>query len=275
MRLVDWVRNRQSPTKWVILCKAVLKKQFTIMLRYRVNFAINIVTMYVLFAIVFFGGQAAVSQAGGSFNSLDSTLNGLIVGWFLWTMSQGAYSGLASNVTQESEWGTLEQLFMSPFGFGGVMWVKAIVNLVQSTVVGGIMLLLMMVTTGRILTVDLVTIGPILVLTIFTIIGFGFAFGGLALIYKRVQSVSNIMQFAMVGLISAPVADISWLRALPLVQGSGMLQASMRRGVRLWEFAPPKLVVLVVTAIVYPLVGYVIFSYCSSVARRRGVMGHY
>ncbi|ELZ69259.1 ABC transporter [Haloferax sp. Atlit-10N] len=253
----------------------VIRKQFTVMLRYRVNFAINVATMYVFFAIVFFGGQAVVGGIGGSPQSLDSTLNGVIVGWFLWTMAQGAYSGLSGNITQESQWGTLEQLYMSPFGFGRVMLLKAASNVIQSMAIGGVILILMLVTTGRTLSVDLLTIVPVVTASLLSVVGIGFVFAGLALIYKRIGAVSNLMQFAMVGLVGAPTADVPLLRLLPLVQGSALLQQSMRHGIRLWEFSAEELSVLLGVGVGYLVCGYVVFKYCSRVARRRGVMGHY
>lgn len=259
----------------VTLLAEILRKQFTIMLRYRMNFLINLVTMYVFFAIVFFGGQALIGGLGGTGQSLDSTLDGVIVGWFLWTMAQGAYSGLSGNVTQESQWGTLEQLYMSPYGFGPVMLLKAISNIVQSMFVGSLILVLMLVTTGRTLTIDFLTVAPLTVLTLLSVVGIGFIFAGLALIYKRIGAVSNIMQFVMVGLVGAPAADVPLLRSLPLVQGSKMLQEAMRSGRQLWEFSEVQIGILAGTGFAYLLVGYLVFRYCSQVARNRGVMGHY
>lgn len=258
-----------------ILFQEIIRKQFTIMLRYRVNFLINLVTVYVFFAIIFFGGQAAISSGGASTGSMDSTFDGIIVGWFLWTMAQGAYAGLSQNVTQESEWGTLEQLYMSPYGFGRVMFLKAIANILQSIIVGSLVLVLMLLTTQRTLSVDLITIIPISLLALLSVVGIGFIFAGLTLIYKRIGSVSSLMQFGMIGLIGAPAADIPLLKLLPLVQGSALLQQAMRKGVRLWEFSVIDLGILVGTALLYTGIGYAVFQFCSRVARKRGVMGHY
>lgn len=256
------------------LLREVFIKRFRIMIRYRVNFLAQLLASYLFFAVLFFGGQAAVDSVGGA-PTIGSTLDGVIVGWFLYTMAQSSYSSLPGNVTQESEWGTLEQLYMSPYGFGTVMSAKVVVNVVQSVIFGALMLGLILLTTQRALSIDFVTIVPVTLLALLSVVGIGFVFAGLALIYKRVESVSQLMQFFIIGLIAAPVAGFSPLRLLPLVQGSSMLQDAMRNGVRLWEFPASELGLLVGTALVYWLAGYAVFLVCSRVARGRGVMGHY
>jgi ABC-2 type transport system permease protein len=107
------------------------------------------------------------------------------------------------------------------------------------------------------------------------VVGIGFVFAGLALLYKRIENVSQLMQFVFLGLISAPVVGIPVLRLLPLVQGSALLQEAMQNGVRLWEFSVIDLSVLVGSAVVYSLLGYLVFRWCTNRARRIGVMGHY
>ncbi|MEF8831100.1 MAG: ABC transporter permease [Halobacteriales archaeon] len=253
---------------------AVLYKKALLLVRYPVNTGARILSVYMFFAIVFFGGKAAAGQMGGGV-SLTSTLEGLIVGWFLWTMSIIAYFSLSGNVTREAQWGTLEQLYMSPYGFGSVMASMVVANLLESMVWGGVILALMLATTSQTLSVHLPTVVPISVLALLSVVGIGFVFAGLALVYKRIENVSQIMQFAIVGLIAAPAAGISPLRFLPLVQGSDMLQVAMREGVRLWEFSAADLTVLAGTAVAYSLAGYAVFRYFAQLARRRGVMGHY
>ncbi|MFB6187463.1 MAG: ABC transporter permease, partial [Halobacteriaceae archaeon] len=250
--------TRRLPGRWVLLW-GIIYKRFLLLIRYPVNLIAQLFSIYIFFAVVFFGGKAAVSQIGGGAGALASTFDGLIVGWFLWTMSLTAYFGLAENIMNESQWGTLEQLYMSPYGFNTVMAGQVLANIMVSLMWGGVILFLMLITTGRNLSVNLLTIIPISILTIFSVIGIGFVFAGLALLYKRIENVAQIMQFALVGLIAAPVTGYSPLRYLPLVQGSAMLQTAMRKGVQLWEFSLFDVALLVTTAIVYAGLGYLVF----------------
>lgn len=257
------------------LLKAVVYKQFLLRVRYPFNTAAMFFTNYLFFAAIFFGGQAAANQISGNPAAVTKTFNGLIVGWFLWTMSVSAYFGLASNISDESKWGTLEQLYMSPYGFGSVIVTKVVANLMESLVWGAAILLVMLVTTGRMLTIDLVTIIPIVLFSLMSVVGIGFLFGGLALIYKEIGNISQLVQFVLVGLVAAPTADLPLLRFLPLVKGSTMLQEAMRNGVRLWEFPIYEIATLVVVGGVYSFAGYLVFKLCTYRARKDGLMGDY
>ncbi|SNZ06814.1 ABC-2 type transport system permease protein [Natronoarchaeum philippinense] len=253
----------------------LLRIRVLLVVRYRMNFLAQIVSMYLFFAVIFFGGQAAAGSLNGGAGALGSTLDAVIVGWFLWTMAQSAYSSLSREITQESRWGTLEQLYISSYGFGVIIAGKMLVNMLMSLCIGGMMLALMLLTSGRSLALDLVTIVPLTTLALLSVVGLGFGFAGLTLVYKRISSISQLMQFALMGLVAAPRADVFVMNLLPLVKGSELLQRAMRSGVRLWEFPAAELGLLTGVAVVYSLGGYGVFRYCSNVARRRGVMGHY
>lgn len=266
----------EETCSFLVLLWTILRMNVLLMVRYRLNFAIRIVGMYLFFGLVFYGGQEAAKSLGaGVTNALGSSLNAVIVGWFVYSMAQSAYSSLSGVIKAESRWGTLEQLYVSPHGFLRIMAAKIVINLVLSLVMGFLMLGLMLLTTGRTLTIDLVTILPVVVLTLMSVLGIGFVIGGLTLIYKKLSSISQLMQLALIGLVAAPVGDHFVLRVLPLVQGSTLLQEAMRNGTRLWEFSVLDLGILLGTAGAYLGVGALIFLVCSHVARKRGVMGHY
>lgn len=248
---------------------AALRKRILLMVRYPVNFVSDLANMLILFAAMFYGGRAVAPTA------ISNTIEGIIVGYLLWTLSMSAFSGLSWSVTREAQWGTLEQLFMSPFGFGPVMFAKTIVNVLVSFLWGAITLLFMMALTGEWLAVDPVTLIPLGFLAVAPALGIGFALGGLAIRFKRIENVFQIMQFVFIGLIAAPVSEYPLLKWVPLAQGSQMLQTAMKDGVPLWGLPAGELGVLVVTAVGYLALGYAAFAYCQRWARREGVMGHY
>ncbi|MFB6197180.1 MAG: ABC transporter permease [Halobacteriaceae archaeon] len=251
------------------LFSATLRKKFILLIRYPVNTFSRFGTIFLVFAVLFYGGRAVAPTA------INDTLSGIIVGYLLWSVSIVAYSGLSWNVTREAQWGTLEQLFMSPFGFGPVMAVQTVVNLVETLLWGAVTLLFMMAITGRWLTVDPLTVLPIGLLAIAPAVGIGFAFGGLAIRFKRIENAFQLVQFVFIGLIAAPVDKYPILKWLPLAQGSQLLQAAMRGGVSLLELPTDELAVLVVTACLYLGLGYIVFHRCQRWARKAGVMGHY
>jgi ABC-2 type transport system permease protein len=253
----------------LVLTRAVARKQVTLLVRYPVNTASMLVTLYVFFALIFFGGQALAGAA------IDDSLSGIVVGFFLYTMTIVAYSGMAWDVTREAQWGTLEQLYLSPYGLGRVMAVKSVVNVGFSALWGAIILALMLVTTGQPLTIDVLTIVPVALLALAPAVGIGFVFGGLALVYKRIENVFQLLQFAFIAFIAAPVGQYPWLKFAPMSLGSHLLSSAMIRGTRLWEMPLSDLALLVVLALLYLGLGYAVFGVLSRRARRLGVLGHY
>lgn len=248
---------------------ALAKKRALLMIRYPVNTLSGIAITFLIFSMIVFGGRSMSGQA------MSDSLGGLIVGFFLWTMAVTSFSGLAWSVTRESQWGTLEKLYMSPFGYGRVMFGTILVRLLESFLWGGAILVFMLALTRETVQFDPLTVVPVTVLAIAPAIGIGFVFGGLALLYKRIENAFNVLQFVLIALIVAPSLEIVWLRLLPLSQGSYLLTRAMQGGTALWEFSAFDLALLVGTGVGYLAIGYAFFVIASRRARKRGMMGKY
>jgi len=251
------------------LVKAVVYRDLVIWIRYPVDAALGLFMGVFFFALMFYGGQLLAGQA------ITDEIEGLIVGYFLWTLSVGAYSGITNDVRSEASWGTLERHYMTPFGFAPVILAKAIAIVFRTFLTSAVVLAAMLLMTGTALDLNLLTVVPVATLAIASALGLGFAMGGLGVLYKRINNVVNLLQFALIGLISAPAFDVPWTKFLPLVQGSALLQRAMRDGVRLWEFSPAALAILVGTAALYLAGGYLAFRLATRRARRLGVLGDY
>ncbi len=258
-----------GPRGYLRFFRASFRKKLLLLVRYPVNTISQIGTMLLVFGVIFFGGRAVAGAA------ITDSIEGIIVGYLLWTMSVAAYGGLSWGVAREAQWGTLEQLFMSPFGFGPVMAVKTIVNVLEAFLWGAVTLVVMMAVTGRWLAIDPLTVVPLVALSLAPAVGIGFVFGGLSIRFKRIENAFQLVQFLLIGLIAAPVGQYPLLRWLPLAQGSKMLRTAMQDGVPLWAFPAGDIAVLILTAVVYLGIGYAAFHYCQRWARREGVMGHY
>ncbi|QSW99215.1 ABC transporter permease [Haloterrigena alkaliphila] len=254
---------------YVTLLRAVIYRDLLIWVRYPVNAGLRLFINLLFFGMLFYGGTLLAGQA------IADSLEGLIVGYFLWTLSTGAYSGLVNDVRAEASWGTLERHYVTPFGFGPVVLAKAVAIVFRTFLTSAVVLAVMLLVTETRLDIHLTTVVPVATLAITSALGLGLAMGGLSVLYKRIDSVVNLLGFAFVGLISAPAFDLWWTAALPLVQGSAMLQLAMTEGVRLWEFDPVALAVLVGTALGYLGLGYLVFRFATRRARRLGVLGDY
>ncbi|WEL17070.1 ABC-type multidrug transport system, permease component [Halorhabdus sp. SVX81] len=251
------------------LLKAVIYRDLVVWLRYPVNAATGLLVTLIFFGLIFYGGRLVAGQA------IDDTIEGLIVGYFLWTLAQGSYYGITSAIQAEASWGTLERHFMTPFGFGPVILAKSIAVILRTFLTSAVVLAAMLVMTGRSIELPVVTVIVVATLAVASVFGLGLAMGGLSVLYKRINNLVNLLQFVFIALISAPVFEIPWTRALPLVQGSALLQVVMRDGVRLWELDPLALAILVGTAGLYLGAGYAMFVLTTRRARRLGVLGDY
>lgn len=252
----------------VALMRVVAEKHLRILTRYFVDTAGGLLLTYVMFLLVFFGGQSVAPQ------TVNNSLEGIIVGFFVWTMAFGSFQDPSQSLIEEAQWGTLEQLYMSPLPFTELLGYRTALNVLVNLLTGLVILLVMMITTGKWLTVDVLTVVPIVFFTLCTTVGLGFALGGIALVYKRVSSLFLIVQFLFVGAMATPSEP--WMfNLLPVALGYDMLTVAMANDIPLWEFPVTDLVALVAIAAGYLIVGVFTFQKMIDIACDRGVFGHY
>jgi ABC-2 type transport system permease protein len=251
------------------LARAVLYREYLLFVRYPANALGGIVVSLFFFGVLFYGGRMLAGQA------LSDSIEGIVVGYFLWTLSVGAYSAISNDIGSEVQWGTLERHVMTPFGFAPVALLKGAAKVVRTFLVSAVILAAMLLITGTSLELHLLTVVVVATLSVLSVLGLGFAAGGVTVLYKRVGNWLNLLQFGFVVLISAPVLEVPWMAVLPLAHGSALLQRAMVDGVRLWEFSPADLALLVAVAVGYLGFGYAVFLACTRRARRLGVLGDY
>ncbi|WP_050038657.1 MULTISPECIES: hypothetical protein [unclassified Haloarcula] len=251
------------------LFRVIASKSVTLSRRYLVNTVVGFVTLYVFFALVFFGGRFVAEDL------ISRSVGLLVVGYFLFTMAVSAYADLTHDLTDEAQWGTLEQLSMSPFGFTEVVAVKTLVNLLGTFATGIVLLVLMMVTTGAWLFVAPLSLVVLGVLTLLPVVGLGFIFGGVALVYKQIEKMFPLIQLSFAALIALPVEQYALLKLLPMSLGSHLLQRVMTDGIRVWDLPAFDLGVLVGQSVAYLAVGVFVFRVGTAKARKQGILGHY
>jgi len=252
-------------------CLGVLVRNVATMRRYWFNTLSALISLYVFFVLMFFGARSV----GGPDVFGSGTEDAMIVGYFIWSIAVFAYSELSWTLYSEAQQGTLEQLYLSPFGFGFVNSASLAISMVFNLVTSGVLLLLAMLTTGRWLHIDVLSLLPVLACIMGSAGGIGLAMGGLALIHKRVQSFFQILQFVFIGFLVLPWSQFPWARYLPLAMGNHIAREIMSTGLRLWDFAPGSLAILFLTTVVYAGAGLAAFARAERVARDRGLLGHY
>jgi ABC-2 type transport system permease protein len=251
---------------WVVFVKDTVE-----LLRYPFNTISGILTLYMMFAIVFFGAKGM----GAGQSNLGHTLEGIVVGFFIWSMSVSAYSEMTWQLMSEAQQGTLEQLYLSPFGFTLVAFSRVLTSMVLNVSVNSVPLVLMLVTSGKLLNLDVVSVVALLIPTLLGVYGIGLMMAGMALVFKRVESFFQILQFIFIALIALPEEYESFAAFLPLAKGTKLINQVMIRGESFLALPTADLVILGINSLFYSGLGFTVFKLLERLARTRGTLGHY
>jgi ABC-2 type transport system permease protein len=226
--------------------------------------------------IIFYGLFLSASYISGSTLQFGDRLDAIIVGYMLWTLVLFVMGDISGGLQREAQTGTLEQLFLSPFGAPRVFLIRAIASLtIQLTLNLTMLLVIMFLTRSRL------SFPPTLLPPLFTVLlgtyGLAFIAGSISLLVKQVQQLLNILQFALLLLLASPLESSSglmrWLSwFLPMVPGAGLLRDVMARQVGL---DGPRLAIALLNGIAYFTLGIILFRLAERETKRRGKLGGY
>src|SRR5699024_8518476 len=108
---------------------------------------------------------------------------------------------------------------------------SSVINLIMIV----ILLYLSMATTGQWLNIDVLTLLPILILTMVSMFGLGLILAGVSVIVKQVQAFLQILQFILAGLTFMPLSTAPFLAYFPFVKGVDLVREVMINNVTLKE----------------------------------------
>jgi ABC-2 type transport system permease protein len=149
------------------------------------------------------------------------------------------------------------------------------VGVLTYVVIMSVALVPMMATTGKWMHFDAISLVPILALTLAGVGGVGLAMGGVAMVFKRITAVAQILQFGFVGMIAAPVGRYPGFKALPLALGFSMMRRVMVEGESIFRQPATDFALLALNTAAYIALGAVIFTRMDRQARVRGLLGQY
>ncbi|NFF81611.1 hypothetical protein FC764_10235 [Clostridium botulinum] len=263
--------------KFFYLFKVSFEKSIKELIRYKFNTISDIVSLCVLFMAMFYGMKLFGLSMDVSPVNLGDTLEGFVVGYFLWTIMLMAYSDTANNVINDANTGTLEQISMSNLGLYNILFARSICNLILDLFVCFVILLIIMFITGYWINIDVVSLLIIIFIGIFSILGISLVFGGLALIFKKIKSILNIIQYFLLGLIIPPLGafndTISAL--LPFRKAIEEVFKITMGGLSFMDFSIGEYSVMIVNSLAYFIIGILIFKLCSYIAKKNGLLGQY
>lgn len=256
--------------KWLYLFKANFRREYIYLKRYLPNTISELITFYAIFLFLFFGIQIV-----GNPSTIEMNVQYTIVNYLFWFLAMSVMQGIGWSIMNEAQLGTLEQLYMSPMG----AWKTLLSRIISSTILQLIMIVILlylsMLTTNTWLNVDVLSILPILIFTLISMIGISFMIAGLAIIIKQIHSFLQIFQFILMGLTFAPLSTIPFLAVLPAVKGIDMSREIMINHATLANFTIVDYTSLIVNAIVFFMLGVAVFKRCEKTAMIKGVLGQH
>jgi len=256
---------------WGIALKATWKQNFHMMGRYLFNTLSSFVTMYIVFALLFYGTKSI----GAATLNLGDTLEGVFTGYVTWMLAIMGCTDLAYTITNEAQSGTLEQLCLSPLGYWQILLFNQSFHLLTNVLVIGLITVSMSLTTGLVIHLDFVSVVPVVLALYLQSLGLGLVLAGLALIYKRIQAFFQVVQFALIGIFFIPLDAFPGARYLPLAEGRKVLQQVLVGGIRIWQARWTDLGPMFGATALYISVGVACFTMAENRARSRGLLGQY
>lgn len=254
---------------WNVL-KANTRREYILLKRYMPNTIAMLITFYVIFLGMFFG----ISLIGDP-STQDTNIQYVIVNYIFWFLAMVVVNDVGWQITNEATQGTLEQLGMSPVGIWKIMFSRLLSITIVYFIIIVALLYLSMFTAGQWLNVDIVSIFPILILTLISMFGLGLIIAGLTVIIKQIQAFLQILQFLMAALTFVPLSVAPFLAFFPFVKGIDMVRAIMINGVTLTEFAAADFAILIFNAVFYFGLGLFVFLRCERFAMQKGLLAHY
>jgi ABC-2 type transport system permease protein len=243
------------------------KLQYYEMKQYWFETISSIIVLCAMFAGLFYGIQSVSSQANEA-----GSLDGLVFGFILWLFASTAYSTTTKSLVEDNQKGFIEQLFLCPSGFIQLMLARSFIDMSWSIVFVTFVAWIAMVLTGNWLDINFLLLYPLLFIASLSLVGLGFIVSGLALVYKRVGTISSLFGIAFMGLVAIDGLPVSLLTLLPFTAGASLTRAVVlhNQPIEIWH-----LVIVLINSAVYFLVGLAIFKVFEKRAKKLNLIGQY
>lgn len=261
--------------KFYYLFKVSIEKTFKELKRYKFNTISNLLLFYVLFIAMFLGVQGFGASLGVSSIDMGDSLEGFIAGYFLWTITLTSFMDIAYNVIDDASKGTLEQLNMSSMNLSQILVVRSVANLLINALLSIVLLFIIMYTTNHWLELKILSIIIPIFIGIFSILGIGLICGGLALIFKKVQSLLNLAQFFLIGLVTVFPESKFISGMIPFNYVARKTLFIMLGENSFTDLSVLDYGIMIGNSALYFVIGLLVFNQCVKIAKRKGLLGQY
>ncbi|HEX9677010.1 MAG TPA: ABC transporter permease [Anaerolineales bacterium] len=262
---------------------AMVRKEFTVMTRYPVEF---VATFGQIFAIVAIFTLAGLNFSSPSSEVSSSTAGVVIYGFLLFLFLSDTLWSIGYNLRNEQKQGTLEQLYLSPASKFSALMSRVCTTLFWTGLLSIAGTWLMATLLGELPFANPGLGGYLLAMSLSGTFGIGFAFAGVTLWIKEAgQTAASILQFGFLVLCAVffpfsalPAGLLAVSRAIPLAYAvDGFRSTLMGLPPGFPELAPigTEIVITTLFGLFMPLLGYLVYRRAEAGARRSGSLSEY
>lgn len=262
----------------LIFLKAEVKRSLLMLTRYKIHTITNFIVVYMLFMGIFYG----IKFLSPGNQIFGASAGGMIVGYIMWVyVLQGLDVGYS--LANEATLGILEQIYMSPVGPLFILFSKAVANAIEGLFFYIPLLILLPLSTNIKLNIPFIPIIIVFILTLMGIYGFGYIFGGLNLIYKKLGPIQQILQFVFLLFagVLVPIENLPrglqvFAYSLPLTQGIRCMRMLMVDNLSFMAIVQSgEITKLILNSGIYLLVGMISYLIADRFVRSRGGLAQY
>ena len=235
--------------------------------RYFFDTISGVVVLTMLFLLMFYGIRFFAGPDLG-----DGSLDSLVIGYILWLLALMGYQKISYLIREETERGTMEQLYLCSFGIEWPLIIRTFLESIYNLILCFAVLLCCMLITGIRLDINFLHFVGVLLISLPSLWGLGLILGSLTLLLKKIGIVSQFMQFAMIGLVAVNAYPINVFSFLPFASGATTIRAAIVHGT---EFPLYWYVMILAINLVYFFAGVIVYKSVERLARKRNLLCQY
>ncbi|MSR92688.1 hypothetical protein [Inconstantimicrobium porci] len=242
-----------------------LKKEYILNKRYLLNGMVGLIVITMLFLFIYLGLESVTSN----FYSVNSNIS-LIISYISWVLSISAFQTVADSIIEESKEGTIQTLFFSRYSFEKLLLFKVLAASIFDIVFIYVIMMLCSLITHTVLSFNIIYTTIIFMISFLSYWGLGFILGGISLIFKKVDSISQVMTFVFMAVMLMPINN-KWLFALPGVSGKYFLNVLLLKNYG--ALCMEDYIYLVIGNVIYFIIGIIFFRFTVRIAVKKGTIG--
>lgn len=256
----------------ILILKAETFRSFIMQKRYLLNSLFFIIALYLIFCGIYFAAKhltsGSASTTGVFFRSLS--------GYLIWFFAVSILGNFGISLSEEAEIGTLEQIYLSTKEVLIIFTVRCIVNFFITFIQALFLLVFICITYRVAFEFSYNLCVPFLLLAI-GVYGFGLIIGGFTIRYKRAGPMVGIIQILSFLLSFLPLSKHSIIIALfiPITKGTEVINHLLSKTPDYLNNYNTHLLILFCHAVLYLMMGIIIFKCFEKSAKKKGNLGHY